>query len=259
MHLRPARGRVRTSIALLASLCLTATACGSQEAPFEPISGNGPVRVLFIGNSLTYSNEMPDMLARLLRDTGSESVLVASIARPSYGLEDHWTQSVTFDRIAERWDVVVLQQGPSATEGRPSLLEYSRRFAEPIRAAGAIPAMYMVWPAEEQTSDFAGVASSYSDAASAVDGLLFPVGRAWLAAWDIDGTVELYGPDRFHPSPLGSYAAAAVIYEQLSGRDARDLPAEIPGYPGAASEDDIRVVQRAARRANLRYRRTPAR
>lgn len=259
MLIRFGRGRLGRRCLLVGALVFSPTSCGGQEAPTAPIAGDAAVRVLFVGNSLTYFNEMPDMLAALVRATGTESALVASIARPSYGLEDHWTQSVTFDRIAEGWDVVVLQQGPSATEGRPSLLEYSEKFATPIRDAGAIPALYMVWPSESRASDFAGVSSSYSAAADLVAGLLFPAGEAWLAAWELDAAIELYGPDRFHPSPLGSYAAAVVIYEQLTGRDPRELPATIPGYPEAAPPEHIRLVQRAARQANVEHRRTATR
>jgi hypothetical protein len=256
---RSVRTGLRGTLATVFALCFTASACGGQDTPLEPVVGDGQVRVLFIGNSLTYFNEMPAMLATLLRDSGSDGVLVASVARPSYGLEDHWTQSVTFDRIAEGWDVVVLQQGPSATEGRPSLLEYSKKFATPIRDAGAIPALYMVWPSEERRSDFPGVSSSYSDAADMIDGLLFPAGEAWLAAWRLNASLPLYGPDRFHPGPLGSYAAAAVIYEQLTGRDARELPRAIPGYPDAATSEQIGLVQEAARQANREHRRTATR
>jgi hypothetical protein len=39
-----------------------------------------------------------------------------------------------------------MQQGPSATEGRPSLIEYSVRLADPIRAAGATPGQRTIRP-----------------------------------------------------------------------------------------------------------------
>jgi len=154
----------------------------------------------------------------------------------------------------------VLQQGPSATEGRPSLLEYSDLFAQDIRAVGARPALYMVWPEEARSFDFAGVSESYRLAAEAVDGLLFPAGEAWLEAWRRDPTLELYGPDRFHPSPAGSYLAALVMFEQLTGRSPRGLPStvvtappnglEIRIDPGAAT-----VLQAAAEEANRRFAR----
>jgi len=241
----------------LVTLVLPGAVCGQSATPFDAPAADGSLRVLFIGNSLTAFNDLPGMLYSLLRDHGAEDVTIEAIARPNYGLEDHWSQQATHDAIARGWDVVVLQQGPSATEGRPSLLEYSEIFAVPIREAGAVPALYMVWPAEARSFDFPGVSDSYSDAADRVGGLLFPAGEAWLVAWDIDPDVELYGPDRFHPSPLGTYAAALVMYEQLSGADARDVTGGVPGYTDVASAADLDVVRHAAHEANTRHRRTP--
>ena len=244
--------------ALLALIVGVPTAaCGQADVLFEPPGADGSLRVLFIGNSLTEYNDLPGMLDTLLRQAGLEELTVASIAKPAFGLQDHWALQETHDRIAEGWDVVVLQQGPSATEGRPSLLEYAERFAEPILDANAVPALYMVWPAEERSFDFPGVSDSYSEAADRADGLLFPAGEAWLDAWQLDGQVELYGLDRFHPSPRGTYLAALVMYEQLTGRDPRALTGDIPGSGGLASAAELEVLRRAAQRANAEHRRIP--
>lgn len=249
-------GRLHVFLAV-AALVLPGAACGQSETPFEPPgSGNG-LRVLFIGNSLTYGNDLPGMLDALLREAGLEEVTVDAVAHPDFGLQDHWEIEATHDRIAQGWDVVALQQGPSATEGRPSLLDYSQRFETPIREAGAVPALYMVWPAEARSFDFSGVSDSYRDAAELVGGLLFPAGEAWLDAWELDEEVELYGPDLFHASPLGTYLAALVMYEQLTGGDARQLTSDIPGFPGVASAAELGTLRDAAHRANAEHRRTP--
>jgi hypothetical protein len=244
----------RTSAVLALLMGVPAMACGQAGALLDPVGSNGVVRVLFIGNSLTQFNDLPGMLDSLLEEAGLEPTPV-SIARPATGLEDHWAIEATHDRIAEGWDVVVLQQGPSATEGRPSLLEYAQRFDTPIREAGAVPALYMVWPAESRSFDFPGVSDSYSDAADLIDGLLFPAGEAWLDAWEMDEDLPLYGKDRFHPSPLGTYVAALVMYEQLTGLDPRKLTSGIPGFSEAATETQLETMRRAAHLANAEHRR----
>lgn len=215
-------------------------------------SGAG-LRLLFIGNSLTYTNDLPDMVGKLLERAGVAVEEIDTEARPDYGLPDHWLSKTTLKAIASgAWDIVIMQQGPSATEGRPYLLEYTGLFAAEIRKAGGRPALYMVWPSAARLRDFPGVVDSYKTAAMQNDAQLFPVAVAWMAAWRQDPKLRLYGRDGFHPSRLGTYLAALVIFQQISGRDPRDLPALIPG---ARKDDPIppeqaSLLQEAAAEAN---------
>ncbi len=216
----------------------TSLVCRAQPAPVPEgaddagvyshrTAGVESLAVLFIGNSLTYANNLPAIFEAFLISAGIEAA-VEAIAYSNYGLEDHWASRKTRRAIDEGdWDVVVMQQGPSATEGRPSLLEYSKRFSEHIRAADAEPALYMVWPARSRSFDFDGVSDSYKAAAEAAGGILLPVGEAWRVAWKRDPQLALYGPDGFHPSVAGSYLAAAVMFRCLTSRDPRGLPAQL--------------------------------
>lgn len=189
-----------------------------------------PVRILFIGNSLTYANDLPAMVCAMARAAGKRAVC-ESIAFPDYSLEDHWNERRAQREIARGWDVVVLQQGPSALpESRRLLIGYVRRFDTEIRKAGARTALYMVWPSLARRGDFPGVSQSYTAAADEVKGLLLPAGNAWRAAWKGDASLPLYGPDGFHPSPAGTYLAALVAYQQIFG----EAPPAGPVPPGVA-------------------------
>lgn len=228
---------------------------GAAQSETEPGVTDEGLRLLFVGNSLTYTNDLPQMLAWLLARNGTPVAKFHSRARPNYGLPDHWTSKQTLRSIATGdWDYVILQQGPSATEGRPYLLEYAPKFAGEIRAAGATPVFYMVWPSAARLRDFPLVSESYRMAATQVQAGLFPVGEAWMEAWRRDPTIELYGPDGFHPSRLGTYLAALVMYQQLSGSDPRELPAAVPGYrkDDPIHKETARVLQAAAVAANAR-------
>jgi hypothetical protein len=101
--------------------------------------------------------------------------------------------------------------------------------------------------------DFKGVSDSYRQAADEVDGLMFPVGEAWLNAWRLKTSIGLYSADGFHPSPLGTYLAGLVIYEQLYNRSPVGLPSKLRLSSGATVEvpSDLAVIlQRAAQEAN---------
>src|SRR5688500_5029413 len=66
-----------------------------------------------------------------------------------------------------------------------------------------------------------------------VNGMLFPVAAAWLAAWRRDPTLVLYAPDGLHPSVEGSYLAALVIYGVLYDRSPIGLPVRLRLASGA--------------------------
>jgi hypothetical protein len=207
------------------------------------------LRVLFIGNSLTAANDLPGMVRAIAETAGSPRIVTSAVTRPGFSLEDHWHAGEARAAIARRtWDVVVLQQGPSALpESQVLLREYARRFDADIRRAGAATALYMVWPSKARFSDFDGVSASYRRAARDVDGLLLPAGDAWRAAWRRDPDLALYDSDRFHPSRLGTWLAALVVYESLSGRSVVKLPSSLRGTE--LTPELARLLQEAAHEA----------
>lgn len=241
------RWRVSVVLAVLGAWCAVAVAQGVEEKP----ESKKTLSVLFIGNSLTTTHDVPDRVEELFVAAGFEPE-VEVLAGPNLGLEDHW-KSRRVQRTLKRaqgWDFVVLQQGPSATEGRPSLLEYSQRFADLLREAGGRTALYMVWPSNQRAFDFPGVRESYATAATQTDSLLLPVGDAWRVAWHLDGTLRLYGADGFHPSLAGSYLAALVIFEGLSGEEA-PLDATWRRRLGESEFDVLAAAARAVRRGRI--------
>jgi hypothetical protein len=211
------------------ALALVVVAAAASEARQTP-----PARVLFIGNSLTASNDLPGLVAALAQSAG-DRLECHAVTVGGYSLEDHWTQGDARRAIAQGgWSTVVLQQGPSALpESQRLLREYASRFDREIERIGARTALYMVWPSASRRFDFDGVSRSYANAAKAVGGLLMPAGDAWRAAWRRDSTIALYSPDGLHPTPAGSYLAALVIYQGLSTRSPIGLAATLTSTTGA--------------------------
>ena len=231
--------------------CLTTTACGSQNGPAAPTGGK---RVLFIGNSLTYENNLPGMVAALARASG-DTINVHMVALPNFALIDHYNggSAAVRELTARRWNVVVLQQGPSTTPvNRDSLILVAKLFEPLIRNAGATPALYQVWPTVDRKAFFDAARVSYQMAADGVHGIFMPAAAAWVKAWETDPSLAFYNADGLHATPLGTYLAALVIHERLTGRDARELPGT--GIGGVnAPEATIRLLQRAAHETNSSY------
>lgn len=200
---------MRGAAVALALLCGTAV---------RPVAAPPPLRVLFIGNSLTAANGLPKTVERLSKTAGAP-IAATTIAENDFSLADHWDKGAALKAIRRRtWDVVVLQQGPSSLpESRAQLITDTKRFNVEIRAAGARTALFMIWPPKTRLAFAADVARSYSDASAAVNGTLLPAGDAWTEAWNINPYLALYGSDDFHPSPLGSELAALAIVRGLTG------------------------------------------
>jgi hypothetical protein len=109
-----------------------------------------------------------------------------------------------------------MQQGQSTLpESQIDLRLWAGRFADEARAAETRPALLTVWPESYRRPALSDVIVSYRSAAEAAGEQLFPAGEAWHAAWGCNTRLALYGPDGFHPSALGTYAAALVVYGRL--------------------------------------------
>jgi hypothetical protein len=216
-----------TRLAAVLLLAVACTRCGESAKPSLPASGPGS-GVLFVGNSLTYTNDVPGLVHALANAVG-HPLAVASVALPDFSLEDHWNQGDAIRAIARGgWSFVVLQQGPSSLDDSRVLLRRdAARFDQHIRAIGARTALFSVWPESTRQAAFPAVAESYSLAAHDIGGIYLPVTRAWLNAWNRDPSLPLYGPDGFHPSAHGSYLAALVIAGVLTGNSPQTMPARV--------------------------------
>jgi len=206
-----------------------ASLAGCQsKSPAEPINHGGRP-VLFIGNSLTYVNDVPGIVQSMVDSAGGDSIDVRIWAEPDFALIDHWTRGGAQDAIkSHAWAFVVLQQGPSSVEvNRDTLRLAAKNFAPLIAAAGAKPILYAAWPTADRRQDFARSLESYALAASDVNGLLAPVSAAWLTVLTDNPSIALYDADGLHATQAGSYLAALVIYSRITGKSPIGLPAKI--------------------------------
>ena len=190
-------------------------------------TGEG-TKVVFIGNSYLYYNDIPGIVQALADSAKGEKLSVAVVAGADLALIDHWNEGTARRVIADggmKW--VVLQQGPSSVEvNRDTLRIATRLFGDAIARVNARPALFSAWPTASRREDFPRAIESYTLAAADVDGLLLPVAAAWVAAWDKTPELTLYA-DPLHPSVEGAYLSALVVYAQLFGKTPKGLPATL--------------------------------
>jgi hypothetical protein len=239
----------------LSGLVLMVLGCGAG-ASTEPLPSGG-YHVLFIGNSLTYTNDLPGTVEQIAALAG-DTIRTRSVALPDFALIDHVKGLSDAVQVLQRekWDFVVLQQGPSALPvSRDTLVLATQLFDPYIKSAGAKSAQFMTWPASNRLTAFDSVLASSQLAARAVGGVVFPAGKAWTTAWATDKSLGFYGFDGYHPSELGTFMSALVIYEGITRRDVRTLPARAfaGGREISVPVATIRLLQQAAHEASITY------
>ena len=214
--------RILTAARYVIAFAILASCAAAVELPAPAIPHS---RVLFVGNSLTYFNDLPLTVAAIARDNG-DSIHVAMAAEPNLALIDHLTGSSNAVALLRdsSWDAVVLQQGPTSTAVcRDSMVLWTGMFAPLIQRAGGVSITLMTWPAISQGDVWEPVHTTAVLAAAGVHGMLAPAGDAWHVALVAHPGLPLYGKDGYHPSEMGSFLTALVIYQRLTGRDPRTL------------------------------------
>jgi hypothetical protein len=208
-------GKPWNQLRWLVAVALLSVAVASGWSGYGP-QRDPPLRVLFIGNSQTSTNNLPAFVAAIARATNGPRVESLMIAPSSVTLENDWFDGRAIKALGDaRWDAVVMQQGPSIVpENRTRLCVYSRLFADAARRKGAWPYLLMVWPRAQ--GGLAAVVDAYASAAKNAQATLLPAGPAWAAARRRDPNLPLYAFDGAHPSPLGTYLAAVVVYAGLT-------------------------------------------
>jgi len=211
------------------------------------------MRVLFIGNSYTYVNDLPGMVQSLARSAGKD-LTCASVTSGGKSLAWHWYNPETLDMIAAGgWDWVVLQDhSQQGVEHPEQLTSAATRLAGRVREAGGMPMLYVTWTREHIPEMQETITDAYQRAAEQAQARLAPVGPAFALARAVHPDMPLYHDDRSHPSWLGSYVAACVFYAALFETTPVGLATAFPLQSGvkAVVESEIaEVLQNVARDA----------
>jgi hypothetical protein len=208
-------------------------------------------RVLFVGNSYIFTNDLPDMFAKLARSGGYE-VSVEVSAKGGWTLDLHTQTKTTIENLEQRrWDYVVLQEQsviPAQPEERENRMYPAVRFLNAkIEDSGADAILFLTWGRRDGLSregfeDFAAMQAElelgYMGIADELDLMVAPVGIAWQGATKSDSELTLWSEDGSHPSEKGVYLAACVFYAVVFRRSPEGL-----GYVAGLSEEEARYLQ----------------
>jgi len=221
----------------------------------------GTRKALFLGNSYTYVNDLPSMVAQMASAVG-DTLIFDSNTPGGYTLFEHSTNAVSIAKIESNdWDFVILQdqsQMPTIPFYRNNWTYPGARALDSIISANCSRQMFfMTWGRRdggiqciggECSADFADFAemqdtleAAYMRIAEELSVCCAPAGVAWKHAREIDSTWSFWSGDGSHPSPSGSYLTACVFYAMIF----RSSPIGNP-YHSSLSPGDAEFLQLVA-------------
>lgn len=203
-------------------------------APVDAVSDVTPsrLRVLFVGNSYTYVNDLPSVVAAISRASRGPAIEATTVAVGGATLRSHWETNDAPARITTApWEAVVLQgQSVEPALNYDEFRTYGLRFGMLANTYRARPVFYATWPRRAGDAVYAeswsgGTPTSFNDrldlaysrVAMMTSGTVAHVGNAWMASLSAHPEINLYADDGSHPSAAGTWLAACVIYRALTG------------------------------------------
>ncbi len=219
-----------------------------------------PINILFIGNSFTYVNTMPEEIFAPLAKAAGYNVNVTSITQGGYYLYQHSNINNPYGAQVHAaiksgdYDIVVIQdQSSNPGANRPSFYTAARRLITMIRESGATPYLYCTWghragssaltnnnwTTETMTYDLAAAYTALGEE------LGVTVSYAGWAYYDVftnhADKIDLYSKDNYHPSKSGSYLAALTHFATIFGDDPRAV-----NYNAGQGVRNAEILKKAA-------------
>lgn len=241
-------------LAVLACAVFPLPQLGLWGNPGCGFPGTTCTRVLFIGNSYTSVNDLPDTFAAVAW-SGGHRVATGALDPGGYTLAEHVSASdtaTTFD--SERWNVVVLQdqsEMPAFEADRASEMDpAATTLAGLVRGQGAQPLFYETFAhqaglPEEGLPDYssmqAAIDAGYLGIAGQLRAPVAPVGDAWQMVVNEQASPGLWQSDGSHPTTSGTYLAACVFYASIFDQSPVGL-----GFHDGLPDAEAVTLQKAA-------------
>ena len=112
------------------------------------------VRMLFIGNSFTTKNELPDLLSEIAKAGMGINIEYKVISAGGASPRRHWNGGAANTITSAKWDYVVFQeQSTLPVKNANRFHENVREFVPVMKESGAKMVLYMTWARKKGTGE----------------------------------------------------------------------------------------------------------
>lgn len=183
------------------------------------------MRVLFIGNSHTFFNDMPELFARFCA-VETDKPEITMLAYPGKYLDWHMKEyfAVRFNILYGGYDYCIIQQGAHPFPDEASTFENAKRIIELCNTVNTVPIVTDTWAEKAHPEHQDEMNNCYIRLARETGALLSPVGIVWSNVQQNHPDIELYWQDGEHASVYGDYLCAAVHYGIVLNKTEIHLP-----------------------------------
>jgi len=183
------------------------------------------MKVLFLGNSHTFFNDMPELFARFVEKTTGEKPEAVMLAYSGRSLEWHRREyfALRYNLMYGGYDYCVIQQAAHPYPPIESTLEDGAYIIDLCRRCSVKPVVYMTWAEKRFPENQQKMIDTCEKLAADHDALLAPVGRVWQTVQRLRPDIELYHTDGEHAGPYGDFLIAAVLCNLLAGSVANEV------------------------------------
>ena len=204
------------------------------------------LKVLFVGNSLTYYHDMPAIMSGLIwQEQPDRPLKIAMVTGPGASLRDHYRSGKLKEVLHEHgpWDWVVLQEkGGLPLAQSEEVQHYTRLLAKQVRDSGARPIVYVDWM---NPPVFEGNEYGYYAIARHLQIDIVPVGDIWHALREKLPNCRLLRADGIHPNFVGSYVVAYACASTFLGKAPEHLPSDFVFRLPSGDQLDIGITASA--------------
>jgi hypothetical protein len=202
------------------------------------------VRILFIGNSFTTRNDLPELLGAMAKAGKDITIESQVISAGGASLRRHWNADAASTITGTNWDYVVFQeQSTLPVKNSRRFHENVREFVPAMKESGAKLVLIMTWARKGEPENQRLLTDSYNEIGGELGAVVVPVGTAWENLLAKHDTPVLHAADGSHPTLAGSYLAAYTFYATLFDGD----PTKLETVVGNLTGGEHKLLQRIAK------------